>query len=94
MYYHLYFQLQSVSLSLSIFIPSNLILGLCGSGKGEDTYTSGFELVFTSQPTSWDNEYFKNLVAYNWSVHKGPGNHYQWSPDVDEGLGLEVIKQD
>ena len=38
------------------------------TGQGEDTFTSGFELPFTSRPTVWDNEYFRNLVQYQWRV--------------------------
>ena len=62
--------------------PLNPWPGLCGSGNGEDTFTSGFELPFTSQPTVWDNEYFKNLLHYEWSVMMGPGGHFQWEPVV------------
>jgi len=65
--------------------PTNPWPGLCGTGKGEDTFTSGFELPFTSHPLRWDNEYFQNLINYDWVSHKGPGNHYQWRPNVEDG---------
>eukprot|EP00090_Calanus_glacialis_P001534 TRINITY_DN11107_c0_g1_i1.p1 TRINITY_DN11107_c0_g1~~TRINITY_DN11107_c0_g1_i1.p1 ORF type:complete len:707 (-),score=154.91 TRINITY_DN11107_c0_g1_i1:62-2182(-) len=74
--------------------PANSWPGLCGTGKGEDTYTSGFELPFTSRPTYWDNEYFQNLVNYKWQVHTGPGNHKQWEPVVADGMPPHAISAD
>jgi len=52
--------------------------GHCKSGKGADSFTSGFEGPWTSNPTMWDNDYFKNLVDYDWEVHQGPAGHMQW----------------
>jgi catalase (peroxidase I) len=52
--------------------------GLCGTGKGADTFTSGIEGPWTSNPTVWDNDYFKNLMKHDWEVHTGPGGHHQW----------------
>lgn len=29
---------------------------------------------------SWSNEYFKNLLVYDWEKEVGPGGLYQWKP--------------
>jgi catalase-peroxidase len=54
-----------------------------GSGKGEDTITSGIEGPWTSSPTEWDTGYLDNLLEYEWAAQKGPGGAWQWIP-VDE----------
>jgi catalase (peroxidase I) len=35
--------------------------GLCNTGVGPDTFTSGFEFPWTTNPVKWDNEFFKLL---------------------------------
>lgn len=65
--------------------PSNPWPGLCGTGNGNDTFTSGFEGYWTTSPDSWSNEYFINLIQYEWTSAKGPGGHYQWSPSAKDG---------
>jgi catalase (peroxidase I) len=37
-------------------------------GKGPNTFTSGFEGAWTSDPTQWSNEYFTNLLQFDWQV--------------------------
>uniref|UniRef100_A0A7S3YPL2 Plant heme peroxidase family profile domain-containing protein n=1 Tax=Lotharella globosa TaxID=91324 RepID=A0A7S3YPL2_9EUKA len=59
--------------------PINPWPGLCGTGKGKDAFTSGFEGPWTTTPTTWNNEYFKNLVNYAWKPKMGPGGHWQWT---------------
>jgi len=52
--------------------------GLCGTGKGNDTYTAGFEGPWTTNPLRWDNEFYKNLLNHQWEKFRGPGGKWQW----------------
>jgi catalase-peroxidase len=58
--------------------PHNPYPGMHGTGKGKDAVTSGLEGPWTSNPTRWDNDYFKNLINYEWEKYKGPGGMWQW----------------
>ena len=51
-----------------------------GSGSGGDAITSGMEVVWTSQPTKWDNGFFANLFGYEWELTRSPGGAHQWRP--------------
>ncbi|KAI9360814.1 heme peroxidase [Zopfochytrium polystomum] len=69
--------------------PTNPWPGTCGSGplkgKGNNTFTSGFEGPWTVTPTKWTNDYFKNLVDFDWVIFDGPGGHKQWKPEAKAG---------
>lgn len=51
-----------------------------GSGKGDDTITSGIEGAWTPNPTQWDNGYFDMLFGYEWELVKSPAGANQWAP--------------
>ena len=51
-----------------------------GTGKGDDTITSGLEVIWTTSPTKWDNGFFDNLFGYEWELTKSPAGAHQWRP--------------
>lgn len=54
-------------------------------GIGRDTVSSGIEGAWTSNPTQWDNGYFKLLLNYEWALQKSPAGAWQWEPvDIKE----------
>jgi catalase-peroxidase len=52
----------------------------CGSGKGEDTITSGLEGAWTMSPTTWTMQFLQNLYAYDWVQTRSPAGAVQWTP--------------
>ena len=58
-----------------------------GSGRGDDTITSGLEVIWTSTPTKWSQGYFKNLFGYEWELTKSPAGAHQWRPKDGAGAG-------
>jgi catalase-peroxidase len=58
-----------------------------GSGAGAHAITSGLEGAWTSNPTKWDNDYFKNLFAYDWELTKSPAGAHQWTPKNGAAAG-------
>ncbi len=57
------------------------------SGKGGDAITSGLEVTWTSTPTKWNNDFFKNLFSYEWELTKSPAGAHQWRPKNGAGFG-------
>ncbi|MBO9448487.1 catalase/peroxidase HPI [Ruegeria sp. R14_0] len=51
-----------------------------GSGKGDDTTTSGIEGAWTANPIKWDNGYFDLLFGYDWNLTKSPSGAWIWEP--------------
>jgi catalase-peroxidase len=48
------------------------------SGKGPHTITSGLEVTWTNTPTKWSNNYFENLLGFEWELTKSPAGANQW----------------
>jgi catalase-peroxidase len=57
-----------------------------GSGKGNDTTTSGIEGPWNMTPTSWDMGYFDTLFGYDWDLVKSPSGAQQWVPTDPDAL--------
>ncbi|WP_170451893.1 catalase/peroxidase HPI [Ruegeria arenilitoris] len=51
-----------------------------GTGKGDDTTTSGIEGAWTANPIKWDNGYFDLLFGYDWNLTKSPAGAWIWEP--------------
>lgn len=49
-----------------------------GSGKGADAITSGLEVIWTTTPTKWSNNFFENLFGFEWKLSKSPAGAHQW----------------
>ena len=58
-----------------------------GSGKAGDTITSGLEGAWTTDPVTWDNNYFDNLFGYEWEQVKSPAGAAQWTPTDASAAG-------
>jgi catalase-peroxidase len=58
-----------------------------GSGKGDDTITSGLEGAWTNNPTKWDNGFLENLFKYEWELTTSPAGAKQWTPKNPEAKG-------
>ncbi len=65
-----------------------------GTGKGDDTITSGLEVTWTYHPTRWDNEFFHILFSYEWEKFKSPGGAWQWRPTNGAGDDLVPLAHD
>ena len=65
-----------------------------GSGKGNQTITSGIEGAWTETPTQWDNNYLKNLFELDWELSKSPAGAHQWKPKNPEAQDIVPDAQD
>jgi catalase-peroxidase len=58
-----------------------------GKGCGADTIGSGLEVIWTTTPTKWSNNFFTNLFKYEWELTKSPAGAHQWTPKNGAGKG-------
>ncbi len=58
-----------------------------GAGKAGDAITSGLEVIWTTTPTKWSNNFFWNLFGYEWELTKSPAGAHQWKPKHGAGAG-------
>ncbi len=58
-----------------------------GTGKGGDAIGSGLEVIWTTTPTKWSNNFFANLFGNEWELTKSPAGAHQWKPKNGAGNG-------
>ncbi|MGP8253600.1 MAG: catalase/peroxidase HPI [Terracidiphilus sp.] len=58
-----------------------------GTGKAGDAIGSGLEVIWTSTPTKWNNDFFENLFKFDWELTKSPAGAHQWQPKNNAGAG-------
>ncbi|GAA1668677.1 catalase-peroxidase 2 [Mycolicibacterium murale] len=49
-----------------------------GSGKGNDTVTSGLEVIWTGTNSEWSNRYLEILYGNEWELTKSPAGAWQF----------------
>ncbi|MGA7908599.1 MAG: catalase/peroxidase HPI, partial [Candidatus Sulfotelmatobacter sp.] len=57
------------------------------TGIGGDATGSGLEVTWTTTPTKWSNNFFKNLFGYEWELTKSPAGAHQWTAKNGAGKG-------
>ena len=71
--------------------------GTYGTGKGDDTISSGLEGAWTNNPIQWDNGFFENLFGYDWELSRSPAGAQQWRPTnpeaQDSGAATPTIRR-
>ncbi len=48
------------------------------TGKGPDTFTSGFELIWSPTPTKFGIKYLELIFSYEWEIETSPAGKPQW----------------
>jgi catalase-peroxidase len=49
-----------------------------GTGVGPHAITGGPEVIWTTTPTKWSNNFFWNLFGYEWELETSPAGAKQW----------------
>src|SRR5262252_8101204 len=57
------------------------------TGIAGDAIGSGLEVIWTTTPTKWSNNFFENLFKYEWELTKSPAGAHQWKPKNGGGDG-------
>jgi catalase-peroxidase len=57
------------------------------TGIAGDAIGSGLEVIWTTTPTKWSNNFFENLFNYEWELTKSPAGAHQWRPKNGSGDG-------
>ncbi|MBW8356781.1 MAG: catalase/peroxidase HPI [Pseudomonas sp.] len=56
-----------------------------GTGVGGDAITSGLEVIWTTTPTRWSNDFFDHLFGFEWELSTSPAGAHQWRPKAGAG---------
>ncbi len=56
-----------------------------GTGVGGDAITSGLEVIWTTTPTRWSNDFFDHLFGFEWELTTSPAGAHQWQPKGGAG---------
>ncbi|QFU82942.1 catalase/peroxidase HPI [Natronorubrum aibiense] len=65
-----------------------------GTGKGDDTITSGLEGPWTESPIEWNHDFLENLFEYEYELDESPAGAYQWTPVDEEAQGAAPAAHD
>ena len=57
-----------------------------GTGNAGDTVTSGLEVVWTTKPTTWSNDYLEILYGHEWELTKSPAGAWQFEAKDAEAI--------
>ena len=66
----------------------------CGTGKGDETITSGLEGAWSATPVLFSMQYLDNLFAYEWVQVKSPAGATEWAPANNQASNLVPDAQD
>jgi catalase-peroxidase len=58
------------------------------TGIAGDAITSGLEVIWTTTPTKWSNNFFEHLFGFEWEMTKSPAGAFQWRPK--DGAGADT----
>ena len=57
------------------------------TGIGGDAITSGLEVIWTTTPTKWNNDFFDHLFGCEWELTRSPAGAHQWRPRNGDRAG-------
>ncbi len=58
-----------------------------GNGHGDHAIGSGLEVIWTTTPAKWSNNFLENLFGYEWELTKSPAGANQWTAKAGAGAG-------
>lgn len=72
--------------------PEEAVNGKCDGGSADgSTFTSGLEGSWTTTPTVWSNQYFNNLLNFDYILDETPARALQWKPATGPATGEDIM---